>query len=80
MIKIPQNIFRMLELRIGVEEAPSLWVVREGAAARVEEPARGALGSLGIAGRSGSCATYILIELLPGHHLNHVRNIGSKFT
>jgi hypothetical protein len=42
----------MQELALGTEEAPPLQVVREGAATAVEQPAQGALGSMGTAGRS----------------------------
>jgi hypothetical protein len=73
--KIPQSMFKMSELTLGVEEAPPLQVVWEGAAASVEVPARGARGSLGTAGRR---VTSILIELLLCHHLNHVLDVWSK--
>jgi hypothetical protein len=52
--KIPCSIFKMPELALGVEEAPPLRLVWEGAAAGVEELARVALGSMGTAGRSES--------------------------
>jgi hypothetical protein len=58
--KISWNIFKMPELTLGVEEAPPPLVVWEGAAAGVEEPTLGALGSLGTMGRSSSCATSLL--------------------
>jgi hypothetical protein len=47
-------MFKIPELALGAEEAPPLRVVREGATATVEEPARGALGSLGTTERSES--------------------------
>jgi hypothetical protein len=40
MAKIHLNIFRIPMLELEVEEAPPLWVVREGATAGVEELAR----------------------------------------
>jgi ornithine cyclodeaminase/alanine dehydrogenase-like protein (mu-crystallin family) len=71
----------MPELGAGVEGAPPLRVEREGAiavAVAVEEPAREALGSLGIVGRR--VMKHILVELLLRHRLNHKLNVWSKTT
>jgi hypothetical protein len=37
MVKIPQNIFKIPKLALEEDEAPPLWVVREGVTAGEEE-------------------------------------------